>query len=201
MPTIHVKNTSSHAQTFEVHGFPNNPPTITVQPHGGTSTVHSTDGRMVSGAIIAVHDGHEGEQAEVTFNGYPDGKNQYYDISYIVGGGGNLTIEQVGAPGTRKGDATFMQDCTEAWHKLAEGKKKELQRFVHLDGKGRVARIDAPKGDKGLEDWVRTFAHGVYVGVGAWKDSKGNQEDNEQSKATPGGNKDLLVVYSDNNDS
>ncbi|ROW03184.1 hypothetical protein VPNG_08178 [Cytospora leucostoma] len=200
MPTIHVKNTSSHAQTFQVHGFPNNPATITVKPNGGTADVHSTDGRLVSGAIIAVHDGKPCEQAEVTFNGYPDGKNQYYDISYIVGGGGNLTIEQVGAPGTRKGDATFMQDCNAAWHRLGAGEKRALQRFVHVDGKGRVARIDGPKEDKALEDWVRTFAHGVYVGVGAWKDDKGNADDNKQSSATPGGNKDLLVVFSDNDE-
>ena len=202
MPTITVKNNSSHSQTFLVHGFQggNNPGTITVKGNGGTGTVKSPDHKQVSGAIIATHGGHEGEQAEVTFNGFPEGTNQYYDISYIVGGGGNLTIEQKGAPNTRKGDATFMQDCNAAWQKLSADKKKALQRFVHLDSKGKVSRIDAPKNDRGLEDWVRTFAHGVYVGVGAWKDDKGNEEDNKQSSATPGGNKDLLVVFTDNND-
>ncbi|KAJ4414525.1 hypothetical protein N0V82_007871 [Gnomoniopsis sp. IMI 355080] len=201
MPSITVKNTSSHEQKFEVHGFPNNPATITVKGHGGTAEVHSPDHQQVSGAIIALHDGHEGEQAEVTFNGYPNGQNQYYDISYIVGGGGNLTIEQTGAPGTRKGDATFMQDCNTAWHKLSDEKKKDLRKFVHLDGKGQVQRIEAPKENKNLEEWVRTFAHGVYVGVGAWGDSEGNPIDNRQSKATPGGNHDLLLEFSDNNNS
>lgn len=85
MPTITIQNTSTHPQTFEVHGFPNNPATITVAGHGGKGTVKTADHQTVSGAIIALHDGHEGEQAEVTFNGDPNKKNQYYDISYIVG--------------------------------------------------------------------------------------------------------------------
>lgn len=202
MPAIKILNNSSHHQTFEIHGFPDNPSTITIPGNGGEGTVHSPDGKQISGAIIAVHDGHEGEQAEVTFNGFPNGGNQYYDISYIVGGGGNLTIEQVGKPHTVKGDATFMQDCDAAWKKLGGGSQKDhLKQFVHIDGKGKVARIDPPKNDKTLEEWVRTFAHGVYVGVGAWGDSKGNEEDNKQSSGTPGGNSDLLVRFSDNNDS
>lgn len=196
MPTIHIQNNSANDQEFEVHGFGQNPHNITVKAHGSAS-VTSPDKQQQSGAIIALHGGHEGEQAEVTFNGYPNGANQYYDISYIVGGGGNLTIEQSGTPNTRKGDGTFMQDCNAAWHKASADKKKQLEKFVHLDGKGRVERIEPPKNDKGLEEWVRTFAHGVYVGVGAWKDDPGNAEDNKQSSATPGGNKDLLMVYSD----
>lgn len=202
MPTIQIINTSSHDQTFEIHGFPNNPATITVPGNGGTGAVQSPNGQQISGAIIALHDGVEGEQAEVTFNGWPNGETQYYDISYIVGGGGNLTIEQVGSPNTVKGDATFMQDCDAAWQSLGGGPKKDhLSQFVHTDGNGRVTRIDPPKNDQGLEEWVRTFAHGVYVGVGAWGDDKGNQQDNEQSSGTPGGNSDLLLRFSDNNDS
>lgn len=85
MPTIHIQNNSSHPQTFEIHGFPNNPATITIAGHGGTGAVKSPNHQQVSGAIIALHEGHEGEQAEVTFNGFPNGENQYYDISYIVG--------------------------------------------------------------------------------------------------------------------
>lgn len=83
MPSITVRNDSSHDQTFEVHGFLNNPPTITVKHNGGTAKVHSPDHQKVSGAIIAVHDGHEGEQAEVTFNGSPNGQNQYCEFSNI----------------------------------------------------------------------------------------------------------------------
>lgn len=94
-----------------------------------------------------------------------------------------------------------MQDASAAWHKLSADKKKSLQKVVHVDGNGRVQRIEAPKSNKELEEWVRTFAHGVYVGVGAWNGSKGNEEDNKQSSGTAGGNHDLLMVFSDNNGS
>lgn len=70
---------------------------------------------------------------------------------------------------------------------------------MHVDAKGKVSRIEAPKTDQVLEEWVRTFAHDVYVGVGAWGPSKGNPEDNKQSSGTPGGNKDLHITFSDDN--
>lgn len=63
---IYVTNLSGHDQEFEVHGWNNNQ-NITVGA-GQTWTINAPDGS--SGAIIAVHDGHEGEQAEITKNGW-----------------------------------------------------------------------------------------------------------------------------------
>lgn len=197
MPSTTTENSSLREQTFEVLGFTNNPAAIIVKVHGGTAQVHIPDHQQVSGAFIALHDDREGEQAKVTFNGFTNGQIHYYDISYNVGGGGNITIEQIGAPATRKGDATFMQNCYTAWHKLAEDKKKALHNFFHLCSNGKMQGIEAPKENKELEAWVRAFAHGVYVGVGAWGDSPGNKEDNEQSKGTPGGTKNSLLEFND----
>lgn len=63
--TIFVRNMSGKPQEFEVHGWNNNK-NITVGAHG-ESKISAPDGS--SGAIIALHDGHEGEQAEITKNG------------------------------------------------------------------------------------------------------------------------------------
>lgn len=64
--TIFVHNKSDHNQEFEVHGWNNNQ-NINVGPHS-TVNIDAPDGS--SGAIIALHDGHEGEQAEITKNGW-----------------------------------------------------------------------------------------------------------------------------------
>jgi hypothetical protein len=67
---INIHNKSGHDQEFEVHGWNNNQ-NITVGP-GATVSIQADDG--TSGAIIALHDGHEGEQAEITkcgFGGQP----------------------------------------------------------------------------------------------------------------------------------
>ena len=63
--TIIVRNESSHPQEFEVHGWNNNR-NISVPAHG-QAQISAPDGS--SGAIIALHDGHEGEQAEITKSG------------------------------------------------------------------------------------------------------------------------------------
>lgn len=67
--TIIVRNMSGHVQTFEVHGWNNNQ-NINVPAHG-EHRISAPDGS--SGAIIALHDGKEGEQAEITKNGKPLG--------------------------------------------------------------------------------------------------------------------------------
>jgi hypothetical protein len=64
--TIFIHNKSGHRQEFEIHGWNNNH-NMVVAPHS-TSTLSAKDGS--SGAIIALHDGHEGEQAEITKNGF-----------------------------------------------------------------------------------------------------------------------------------
>lgn len=64
--TIFVHNKSSHPQEFEVHGWNNNK-NIVVKPR---STHKITAPSGSSGAIIALHGGHEGEQAEITKNGF-----------------------------------------------------------------------------------------------------------------------------------
>lgn len=66
MHVIKIHNKSGHDQTFEVHGWNNNK-NLTVHA-GKTSSIDTPDGS--SGAIIALHDGHEGEQVEVTKTGY-----------------------------------------------------------------------------------------------------------------------------------
>ena len=63
--TILVKNMSGHDQEFEVHGWNGNK-NLNVKAHT-TAKVAAPDGS--SGAIIALHQGHEGEQAEITKNG------------------------------------------------------------------------------------------------------------------------------------
>ena len=66
MHYINVHNKSNHDQEFEVHGWNDNK-NITVKPHA-TVVLHAED--RSSGAVIALHDGHEGEQAEITKDGY-----------------------------------------------------------------------------------------------------------------------------------
>ena len=194
MPTIHLTNASIHEQTFEVHGFDNNQ-NISVKSHT-TAVISSPGTQQHSGAIIALHDGHESEQVEITFNGWGD--LETYDVSVIVGAGGNLTVEQVGAPSTRKGDPTFMQDLRAHYARADAKTKDSLRNSVHLDSHGQVSRIDAPKNFPALESFVRTFAEGrVYIGIGAWQGFKGDPGDNAQSSGTRGGNKDLQIIYSD----
>ena len=106
MSNIQLYNASSRDATFEVYGFNNNK-MVTVKSHA-TCIIPHPNNQQHSGAIIALHDGHEGEQTEITFNGWGD--LETFDISVIVGAGGNMTVEQVGAPWTRKGDPEFMQD-------------------------------------------------------------------------------------------
>ena len=98
-----------------------------------------------------------------------------------MGAGGNLTVQQVGEPSTRKGDPIFMQQLNEAWHKADAKLKESLKSCVHLDKAGKVIRIDAIKDHPDLDKLVRTFADGkTYIGVGAWGGSPGNKNDNNQ---------------------
>ncbi|KAI4240303.1 MAG: hypothetical protein L6R42_011551, partial [Xanthoria sp. 1 TBL-2021] len=122
MPKIFITNKSGQPQKFLCHGFNNNKD-LTVPAHS-KSTLQAPD-HQNSGAIIAVHDGHEGEQAEITFNGF--GGNDFIDISNIVGAGGNITIQQQGDARTRKGDPLFMQNLRRAWGKASPGTKNDLR--------------------------------------------------------------------------
>jgi len=193
---IHIHNKSGHDQEFEVHGWNNNK-NMVVHPNA-TSTIVAKDGS--SGAIITLHQGHEGEQAEITKKGFggmsisklsyslavlmKDIGNDFIDISNIVGAGGNLTVEQVGDNSTLKGDPTFMQDMNTAWHKADQATKNSLKDWVHLDGTGKVVRIDAIKDHPGLEKLVRSFADGkTYVGVGAWNGSPGAKGSHDSPSA------------------
>ncbi|MCJ1280429.1 hypothetical protein MMC21_008257 [Puttea exsequens] len=191
MHFINVHNKSNHAQEFEVHGFNNNK-NIVIKP-GATTVLSAADHQ--SGAIIALHDGHEGEQAEITKDGF--GGNDFIDMSNIVGAGGNMTVQQVGDSHTRKGDPLFMQHLNAAWHKAGAGQKNALKSCVHTNAKNDVVRIDAIKDHPELEKFVRSFADGkTYIGVGAWGGSPGVGSDNKQSSAAHG-DKDILVTYSD----
>ncbi len=66
MHYINIHNKSDHDQGFEVHGF-NGGKNIVVKPQA-TTVIPAADGQ--SGAVIALHDGHEGEQAEITKDGF-----------------------------------------------------------------------------------------------------------------------------------
>ena len=66
MHLININNQSGHDQEFEIHGWNSNK-NLVVKAHG-SSVLHAED--KTSGAIIALHDGHEGEQAEITKDGF-----------------------------------------------------------------------------------------------------------------------------------
>jgi len=211
MHNINITNLSDHDQEFEVHGWNNNS-NMTVQAHT-TAVIQAEDGS--SGAIIALHDGHEGEQAEITKNGFggnnlptslpmvpalttcPYQGNDFFDLSNIVGAGGNMTVQQVDKPATRKGDPRFMQNLNDAWHRTDDNTRASLDQCVHLNDAGNVARIDAIKDHPELENFIRSFADGkTYIGIGAWGGSPGNANDNNQSSAGQG-NTDIQVTYND----
>ncbi|PVI02276.1 hypothetical protein DM02DRAFT_727351 [Periconia macrospinosa] len=188
--TIFIRNMSGHDQCFQVHGWNDNQD-IVVGPNS-EAQFQAEDGQ--SGAVIAVHDGQIGEQAEITKCGF--GGNDFIDLSNICGAGGNMIVQQVNNPGTRKGDPRFMQNLNDAWNRADQGTKDGLRDCVHEDN-GRVVRIDAPKDHPNLENFVRTFADGkTYIGVGAWGDSIGNANDNAQSSAAQGST-DILICYND----
>lgn len=169
-----VKNESNHDQRFQVHGWNNNRD-IVVTPKS-EYRIQANDGS--SGAIIAVHDDHIGEQAELTKSGFMG--NDFIDLSNICGAGGNLIVMQVGDPSTAKGDPGFMQGLNDAWKNASQQTKDELINCVTVKD-GRVVRIAAPKDFPKLEAFVRTFADGrTYIGVGAWNGRAGNPNDNNQ---------------------
>jgi hypothetical protein len=64
--TIFINNRSGHNQEFEVHGWNGNKNMVVAANR--TATITAKDGS--SGAIIALHNGHEGEQAEITKHGF-----------------------------------------------------------------------------------------------------------------------------------
>jgi hypothetical protein len=172
--TLIVRNMSGHDQRFQVHGWNNNQD-IVVKAHQ-EHHIEAKDGS--SGAVIAVHDGQIGEQAEITKCGYMG--NDFIDMSNICGAGGNMIVQQVGENKTRKGDPRFMQSLDAAWKKASQGTKDGLKDCVHVKD-GKVVRIGAPKDFPKLEQFVRSFADGkTYIGVGAWNGSPGNANDNAQ---------------------
>ncbi|KAG9852701.1 hypothetical protein KCU98_g10190, partial [Aureobasidium melanogenum] len=186
--TIH--NNSSHNQAFEVHGWNNNH-NILVPAHSSTN-IHAPDGS--SGAIIALHDGYEGEQAEITKKG--SGGNDFFDVSNITGAGGNITVMQKNDPGTIKGHPLFMQALNQAWEHADQKTKDSIKGSLHLDHTGRIVRMDSTKDNPHLEAFVHTFDKLSYVGVGSWHGNAGNAVDNAQSRAAHG-DKDILITYSD----
>lgn len=95
-----------------------------------------------------------------------------------------MIAQQVGDAKTRKGDAHFMQNATNAWNKSNQDQKNKLKNCVHV-ANGKVVRIDAPKNFPELEKWVRTFADGkLYIGIGSWDGKVGNANDNNQVSYT-----------------
>jgi len=189
--TISVHNESSQAQTFEVHGWDGNK-NISVPAHG-TTKIDAPNGS--SGAIIAVHNGHEGEQVEITKDGF--GGNDFFDVSYIIGAGGNITVMQSGDPATLKGDPEFMQALNAHWHKIDQKTRDVIKSSIETDRNGNAIRLERPASNPTLEKFVRDFANGYgYIGPGSWNGNNGNDSDNKQSSAAHG-NKDIIITYND----
>ena len=149
------------------------------------------------------------------------GGNDFFDVSVIVGAGGNLVVQQVGNDGTRKGDPLFMQNLNKAWVAASEATRNGLKNCVRVRN-GRVVRIDACKDHPRLEEFVRTFADGkVYIGIGSWDGKAGNPADdrnvssrrllewqhlgclgqssanNASQSSAAQGSKDITVTYTD----
>lgn len=177
--TLTIHNKSPHNQEFEVHGWNNNR-NILVSAHSSTN-INAPDGS--SGAIIALHDGHEGEQAEITKKGY--GGNDYFDVSNITGAGGNMTVMQKNDPETIKGHPLFMQALNRAWLHADQKTKDDIKRSIHMDHTGKIVRMDATKDNANLEAFVHAFDKLSYVGVGSWNGRAGNADDNAQVTDMP----------------
>ncbi|KAI3399109.1 hypothetical protein diail_7688 [Diaporthe ilicicola] len=192
MGVININNISNHDQKFYIHGWGQSDTTVGA---GQMHTFDAPDG--TSGAIIAVHDGREGEQVEVTKAG--SGGNDVFDTSVLVGSGGNITVQHWGNDSTRKGAPTYMQDAQVAWDNASQETRDAIKNAVTISDEGKVVFIGPPKENQALESWVRTFADGkTYIGIGAWGDNKGNDKDNEQSSAAPGSH-DIIITYNDGN--
>ncbi|KAK7720933.1 hypothetical protein SLS64_001226 [Diaporthe eres] len=192
MGVININNISGHDQLFYIHGWGQNDTTVGA---GQMFTFDAPDG--TSGAIIAVHEGREGEQVEVTKAGW--GGNDVFDTSVLAGSGGNITVQHWGNDSTRKGAPTYMQDAQVAWDNASQETRNAIQSAVILSGEGKVVYIGPTKENPPLENWVRTFANGkTYIGIGAWGDFKGDVNDNNQSSAAPG-SQDIIITYNDGN--
>ena len=66
MHLTNINNQSGQDQGFKVHVWNKNK-NLTFKAHG-SSVLHAED--KTSDAIIALHDGHEGEQTEITKDGF-----------------------------------------------------------------------------------------------------------------------------------
>jgi hypothetical protein len=172
--TLFIHNKAPHNQEFEVHGWNNNHNIIVKSNE--RAKINAPDGS--SGAIIALYNGHEGEQAEITKKGF--GGNDFFDISNITGAGGNITIMQVGNPKTLKGHPTFMQALNKAWHSADQKTKNKIKQSLHMDGAENIVRMDAVKSNPHLEAFVHKFDDLSYVGPGATKGNAGDPRDNAQ---------------------
>ena len=98
MPSITIHNKSGKNQEFECHGYNNNK-NITV---GGGKRVSFDAPDHTSGAIIALHDGHEGEQAEITKCGWQGQSSLQSLVSgrasiavAFAAGGAALSLDQI----------------------------------------------------------------------------------------------------------
>ena len=92
-----------------------------------------------------------------------------------------MTVQQVGEPGTLKGDPLFMQHLNHAFRKASKETKDKCRGALHFDKKGDIIRLEPIKFHPEIEPLIRTFADGkTYIGVGAWNGSPGHKSDNEQ---------------------
>jgi len=64
--TTTIHNKSNHEQEFEIHGYNGN--RNQKVSANGDFKFQTPDG--TSGAVITLHEGHEGEQVEITKHGY-----------------------------------------------------------------------------------------------------------------------------------
>ena len=60
-----------------------------------------------------------------------------------MGAGGNMTVQEINNPSTRKGDPFLMEHHNAAWRAANTPTKKYLRPRVQPDGNGNIVRMDA----------------------------------------------------------
>ncbi|KAF7505126.1 hypothetical protein GJ744_001266 [Endocarpon pusillum] len=97
-----------------------------------------------------------------------------------------MTVQQVGEPGTLKGDPLFMQHLNDAFRKASKHTQDKCRGALHFDQKGDIFRLEPIKFHPEIDPLIRTFADGkTYIGVGAWNGSPGHKSDNDQAGSHP----------------
>ena len=126
--------------------------------------------------MIALHYSFEGEQAEIPKDRFGDKSNgdgyrlwtspvcqlryDFIRMANIMRAAGNMTVQQVNDPSTRKGDPIFMHNFNTAWEAALGPTNQSLYPSVQLGGNGNIIRIAAKKEGPQLETYIESFVEG-----------------------------------------